>query len=76
DDWEKIGYPIPLLLDMQPAGRFLGEEYHRAGGVPAVVHELMKAKKIHENALTVNGRTMGENCKDRATTDPEVVRPY
>ncbi|RTL72159.1 MAG: dihydroxy-acid dehydratase [Hyphomicrobiales bacterium] len=76
DDWEKIGYPIPLLLDMQPAGRFLGEEYHRAGGVPAIVHELMKAKKIHENALTVNGRTMGENCKERATTDPEVVRPY
>lgn len=76
DDWEKIGYAIPLLLDMQPAGQYLGEEYHRAGGVPAIVHELMKAKKIHEGALTVNGRTMGENCADRATTDANVIRPY
>ena len=57
DDWEKIGYAIPLLVDMQPAGRYLGEEYHRAGGVPAVVNELMKAGKIHEDALTVNGKT-------------------
>ncbi len=76
DDWERIGYPVPLIVDMQPAGRFLGEEYHRAGGVPAVVNELMKAKKIHEGALTVNGRSMGENCKERATTDANVVRPY
>ena len=55
DDWEKLGYAIPLLVNMQPAGRYLGEEYHRAGGVPAVVNELMKAGKIHEDALTVNG---------------------
>ena len=61
---------IPLLVDMQPAGRYLGEEYHRAGGVPAVVNELMKAGKIHEDALTVNGRTMGENCADRPVIDP------
>src|SRR6476469_5340287 len=60
DDWEKVGYAIPLLVDMQPAGRYLGEEYHRAGGVPAVINELMKAKKIHEGALTVNGKTVGE----------------
>ena len=62
DDWEQIGHDIPLLVDLQPAGRFLGEDYHRAGGVPAVVAELMKAGMIHEHALTVNGRTMGENC--------------
>ena len=66
DDWEKIGYDIPLLVNMQPAGHYLGEEYHRAGGVPAVVNELMKAGKIHKNALTVNGKTMGENCKGAA----------
>ena len=57
DDWEKIGYDIPLLVNLQPAGEYLGEEYHRAGGVPAVVNELMKAGKIRENALTVNGKT-------------------
>jgi hypothetical protein len=61
---------------MQPAGRYLGEEYHRAGGVPAVINELMKAKKIHERALTVNGKTVGENCKGRPVIDPDVIRPY
>src|SRR5471032_130321 len=61
-DWETIGHKVPLLVNMQPAGKYLGEEYHRAGGVPAVVNELMKRKLIHENALTVNGKTMGENC--------------
>ena len=76
DDWEKIGYAIPLLVDMQPAGRYLGEEYHRAGGVPAVVNELMKARKIHEGVLTVNGKTMGENCANRPVLDNDVIRPY
>ena len=76
DDWEKVGYAIPLLVDMQPAGRYLGEEYHRAGGVPAVVNELMKAGKIHEHALTVNGRSMGENCAERPISDHDVIRPY
>src|SRR6476659_3084794 len=76
DDWEKVGYVIPLLVDMQPAGRFLGEEYHRAGGVPAVVNELMKAGKIHQHALTVNGRSIGENCAERPIADNEVIRPY
>src|SRR5215470_5508939 len=66
DDWEKVGYSIPLLVDMQPAGRYLGEEYHRAGGVPAVVNELLKAGKIRKNALTVNGKTLAENCKGQA----------
>src|SRR5450432_1812749 len=76
NDWEKVGYAVPLLVDMQPAGRYLGEEYHRAGGVPAVVNELMKAGKIHQHALTVNGRSMGENCADRPISDNDVIRPY
>src|SRR6187401_1470664 len=61
-DWEKIGLDVPLLVNLQPAGEYLGEDYHRAGGVPAVVAELIKAKQIHEGALTVNGKTIGENC--------------
>ena len=63
----RIGHDIPLLVNMQPAGDYLGEEYHRAGGVPAVVRELMAHKRIHEDALTVNGRTMGENCREAAS---------
>ena len=65
DDWEKIGYDIPLLVNLQPAGEYLGEEYHRAGGVPAVVNELMKAGKIHKNALTVNGKTLARTARTR-----------
>jgi dihydroxy-acid dehydratase len=76
DDWEKVGYEIPLLVNLQPAGEYLGEEYHRAGGVPAVVSELIKAGKIHKSALTVNGKTLYENCKDVATLDEKVIRPY
>ena len=66
DDWERVGLDIPLLVNMQPAGVYLGEEYHRAGGLPAVMAELIEAGKIHEGALTVNGRTMGENCRGQA----------
>ena len=77
DDWEKVGYALPLLVNLQPAGQYLGEEYHRAGGVPAVVNELMKAKKLpHPGALTVNGRSLGENCQDRPVIDPDVIRPF
>src|SRR3974390_2455909 len=61
-DWETVGRRIPLLVNMQPAGKYLGEEFHRAGGVPAVVHELMKRDLIHKKALTANGKTMSENC--------------
>ena len=53
---------------MQPAGKYLGEEFHRAGGVPAVVNELMKRKLIHEDALTANGKSIGENCARREST--------
>jgi dihydroxy-acid dehydratase len=77
DDWEKVGHAVPLLVDMQPAGRFLGEDYHRAGGVPAVVAELMEAGLLpHERALTVNGRTMGDNCRGKRSWDREVIRAY
>ena len=76
DDWERIGYDIPLLVNLQPAGEYLGEEYHRAGGVPAVVNELLKAGKIRKSALTVNGKTLAENCAQRPVLDAKVIRPY
>src|SRR4029450_10543540 len=59
-DWETIGYDVPLLVNMQPAGKYLGEEYHRAGGLPAVLSELLKAKRLHGRAKTINGRTSSE----------------
>jgi dihydroxy-acid dehydratase len=76
DDWQKFGHDVPLLVNMQPAGFYLGEEFHRAGGVPAVVRELMKHKRIHEDAVTVNGRGIGENCKDAPAPDNNVIRAY
>jgi xylonate dehydratase len=77
DDWERIGHHIPLLLDLQPAGRFLGEDYHRAGGVPAVVAELLEAGLLpHPKALTVNGKSMGDNCRGKRSWDREVIRTY
>jgi dihydroxy-acid dehydratase len=75
EDWETIGHKVPLLVNLQPAGKYLGEEYHRAGGVPAVVNELMKRKLIRENALTANGRTMGENCRGKESIDLDVILP-
>jgi len=75
-DWETIGYDVPLLVDMQPAGKYLGEEYYRAGGLPAVMHELLTAGRIHADALTINGKTMGENVKHTKATDADVIRPY
>jgi dihydroxy-acid dehydratase len=76
DDWEKIGYDIPLLVNMQPAGEFLGEEYFRAGGLPAVMHELLKAGRLHGDARTINGKTYAENVANTPITDTEVIRPY
>jgi len=76
EDWEEIGYDVPLMVNMQPAGKYLGEEYYRAGGLPAVMNELLKAGRIHANAITVNGRTMGENVKRARITDEDVIRPY
>ncbi|MGL4495304.1 MAG: IlvD/Edd family dehydratase, partial [Beijerinckiaceae bacterium] len=76
DDWEKIGYDIPLLVNLQPAGEYLGEDYYRAGGVPAVVGELIRAGKINDRAVTANGRTLYENCKDAEVINPKVIFPY
>ncbi len=76
EDWQRIGHKIPLLVNMQPAGKYLGEEFHRAGGVPAVVAELIGAGKIHENAPTVNGKTMGENCRGKLSWDRDVIKAY
>ncbi|MEM0908692.1 MAG: IlvD/Edd family dehydratase [Pseudomonadota bacterium] len=76
DDWERVGLDVPLLVNLQPAGDYLGEDYHHAGGVPAVVAELMKHGKIHEDAVTANGRTIGENCKDAQILDDDVIRTY
>ncbi|MDF2812064.1 MAG: dihydroxy-acid dehydratase [Microvirga sp.] len=76
DDWERIGFEIPLLVNMQPAGAYLGEEYFRAGGLPAVLAELIGAGKIHEDALTCTGRTIGEDCRGKFTWDHDVIRSY
>ncbi len=75
-DWEDHGYDLPLLVNCQPAGEYLGEGYYRAGGVPAVVNELMKKGRIKEDVLTVNGKTMGENCRGAEIIDPDVIRTF
>lgn len=75
DDWQKVGHHVPLLVNLQPAGEYLGEDYHHAGGVPAVVAELMKAGLLpHPDAITANGRTMGENCAAAENMDTKVIR--
>ena len=76
EDWERIGYDVPLLVNMQPAGEYLGEDYFRAGGLPAVMHELLEAKRIHGDALTISGKTVGENVAQAGATNRAVVRPY
>uniref|UniRef100_UPI0035CC508F IlvD/Edd family dehydratase n=1 Tax=uncultured Sphingomonas sp. TaxID=158754 RepID=UPI0035CC508F len=75
-DWQTHGHKVPLLVNMQPAGEYLGEDYYRAGGVPAVVSELMKQGLIHEGAMTVNGRTMGDNCRTATIEDSKVIRSF
>src|SRR3546814_17654278 len=72
EDWQEHGHKIPLLVNLQPAGEYLGEDYYRAGGVPAVVAQLIGEGLIHENAMTVNGRTIGENCRDAELEDEKV----
>jgi dihydroxy-acid dehydratase len=76
EDWETLGYDVPLLVNMQPAGHYLGEEYYRAGGLPAVMHELLAARRIDGDALTINGKRMAENIRDAKTRDADVIRPY
>ncbi len=75
-DWEHVGHQIHLLANVQPAGEFLAEAYHRAGGVGAIFGELLQAGKIRIGALTVTGRTAGENYKDARSLDTNVIRTY
>src|SRR3954466_5548658 len=76
DDFQTYGHKVPLLVNMQPAGEYLGEDYYHAGGVPAVVNELMKQGLIRENAPTANGKTIGENCRNTAIQDTKVIRKF
>ncbi|HWV22365.1 MAG TPA: IlvD/Edd family dehydratase [Devosia sp.] len=75
-DFQTYGHKVPLLVNLQPAGEYLGEDYYHAGGVPAVVNELMKQGLIRENAPTVNGKTIGENCRNTPIQDEKVIRPF
>ena len=75
-DWDRIGYQIPLLVNCMPAGEYLGEEFHRAGGVPAVMHALLKAGKLHPNAMTVSGQTVDACYGATATSNEKVIRSY
>src|SRR4051794_39652000 len=75
-DWEKVGLDIPLLVNMQPAGKYLGEEYFRAGGLPAGMNEIGQGRPPPQSGLTVNGKTMGENVKRAQIGDPDVIRTY
>lgn len=76
DDWDEFGSKIPLLLNMQPSGEYLGEEYFRAGGLPAIMAELLDEGKIHGHALTCNGKTLAENVRGKHSWDRRVIRPY
>lgn len=76
NDWEEIGHDVPLLANVQPAGEFLGEDFHRAGGIPAVMSELIRVGKIHGEALTVTGKSVRENYRDAHIDDPAVIRTY
>lgn len=75
-DWQDKGHKVPLLVNLQPAGEYLGEDYYRAGGVPAVVAQLIGQGLIAETAMTVNGKTIGENCRGVEIEDERVIRPF
>jgi dihydroxy-acid dehydratase len=76
DDWQTYGHDIPLLVNLQPAGEYLGEDYYHAGGVPAVVGELLRNGLIFQDELTANGRTIGDNCRSASSSDERVIRPF
>ncbi len=76
NDWQTHGHKVPLLVNLQPAGEYLGEDYYHAGGVPAVVAELMRHDLIQEGALTVNGKTIGDNCRAATIEDTRVIRTF
>ena len=76
DDWQRLGHKVPLLVNLQPAGEYLGEDYHRAGGVPAVIGQLIKADMLpHPNQITANGKTMSDNCTNVEIINTDVIKP-
>jgi len=75
-DWETVGHSVPLLANIQPAGEFLGEDFHRAGGIPCILGELIRAGRIHGGAITANGKTVQENYGEARSPEPHVIRPY
>lgn len=75
-DWQDYGLEVPLLVNLQPAGDYLGEDYYHAGGVPAVVSQLIGAGLIRENAINANGKTIGDNCRNVLIEDEQVIRPF
>ena len=76
DDWDRLGHEVPTLVDLMPSGRFLMEDFYYAGGLPAVIRALGEHGLIHKDALTVNGKTIWENCKDAPNWNQEVIRPF
>ncbi|PTQ13096.1 dihydroxy-acid dehydratase [Sphingomonas oleivorans] len=74
DDWQEHGQDVPLIVNLQPAGQYLGEDYHHAGGVPAVMGELIAAGLLDEGCMTATGRTVGENIRGRRSKLPDVIR--
>jgi dihydroxy-acid dehydratase len=76
EDWQRVGEEVPLLVNCMPAGKYLGEGFHRAGGVPAVMHELLKAGRLHEGCATVSGKSIGEIVAATQAHDSDVIRPY
>lgn len=76
DDWQRIGEDVPLLVNCMPAGKYLGEGFHRAGGVPAVMHELQKAGRLHKDCATVSGKTIGEVVSSAMTSNADVIYPF
>ena len=75
-DWQEHGHKVPLLVNLQPAGEYLGEDFYRAGGVPAVTSQLIDQGLILEDAMTANGRTIGDNCRGVEIEDEKVIRPF
>jgi dihydroxy-acid dehydratase len=76
DDWQRVGHSLPLLVNCQPAGAYLGEAFHRAGGVPAVMRELLDAGVLHGDAVGVSGRSLADSLAAVAVEDRDVIRPF
>src|ERR1700736_211933 len=76
DDWDRLGRDVPTIVDLMPSGRFMMEDFYYAGGLPPVMRTLAERGLLHKDALTVNGRTAWENCREAPTFNAEVIRPF